>query len=206
MGATTWTCYTPYDPDPDAALQRLRREVFAAGNYRKPGADVRKNLDLLLRHMPGARNNPRLLAQVELLKHILDAAESGSDASLTPEERRELNRARALQAAGARLPWLRRPGRAPRTIEELLEEAGEDGTHSVLDITGIAKHRAHGTAAPLSERLLRAAFGSARPTRAELRAGDWSFTEGLERWQAVYFVVYEGGRSADYCFVGCSGD
>ena len=206
MGATTWTCYTPYDPDPNAALERLRRETFAAGNYQKPRADVRKNLDLLLRHTPGARNNPQLLAQIELLKHVFDAVESGSDASLTPGEKRELNRLRALQAAGARLSMLRGIGRAPRSLDELLEEAGEDGTHSVLDIGRITKRRGYASAAPLPPRQLRAAFGSSTPTKAELQAGDWSFTEGIERWQAVFFVVYESGRPAEYCFVGCSGD
>ncbi len=206
MGATTWTCYAPYDPNPEAALQRLRRETFAAGNYRKPGGDIRKNLELFLRFNPGARNNKRLMSQLRLCEHLFDAVESGSDAALTPEERRELNRARALQAAGARVPWLRRPGTAPATIDDLLDRAGEDGTHSVLDITRVAKRREYGTATPVPKKTLQAAFGSSKSTRAELEAGDWSFTERLERWQAVYFPVYEAGRPAEYCFVGCSGD
>ena len=33
MDASRWHYFTPYDPDPNAALQRLRQEVFATGQY-----------------------------------------------------------------------------------------------------------------------------------------------------------------------------
>lgn len=33
MGASSWRFYTSYQPDPEAALQQLRREVFARGEY-----------------------------------------------------------------------------------------------------------------------------------------------------------------------------
>jgi hypothetical protein len=33
MGASSWRYYTPYQPDPEAALQQLRRDVFARGEY-----------------------------------------------------------------------------------------------------------------------------------------------------------------------------
>jgi hypothetical protein len=33
MGASSWRSYTPYQPNPEAALQQLRRDVFARGEY-----------------------------------------------------------------------------------------------------------------------------------------------------------------------------
>jgi hypothetical protein len=33
MGASSWRHYTPYQPDAEAALQQLRRDVFARGEY-----------------------------------------------------------------------------------------------------------------------------------------------------------------------------
>src|SRR5262245_49066134 len=33
MGASSWRFYTSYQPDPEAALQQLRRDVFARGEY-----------------------------------------------------------------------------------------------------------------------------------------------------------------------------
>lgn len=33
MGASSWRYYTPYRADPEAALQELRRRVFAEGDY-----------------------------------------------------------------------------------------------------------------------------------------------------------------------------
>lgn len=36
MGASGWQYKVPFDPDVDAALRRLREEVFAAGTYAKP--------------------------------------------------------------------------------------------------------------------------------------------------------------------------
>jgi hypothetical protein len=36
MGASAWIYFTPYQPDPEAALQKLRNEVFARGEYYKP--------------------------------------------------------------------------------------------------------------------------------------------------------------------------
>jgi hypothetical protein len=33
MGASSWRYYTAYQPDPEAALQQLRRDVFARGEY-----------------------------------------------------------------------------------------------------------------------------------------------------------------------------
>jgi hypothetical protein len=33
MGASSWRYYTSYQPDPEAALQQLRRDVFARGEY-----------------------------------------------------------------------------------------------------------------------------------------------------------------------------
>lgn len=206
MGATGWTYYTPYISDPEAALERLRQETFRAGNYKKPGGDSRKGLEMLLQYHSD-RNNQDGIEAARSAMNMLDAVERGSDDLLTPEERRSLNQARALKAAGGYIPWLKKKRtRSWSTIEELLGDAADDGTHSILDITQIASRREYGAATPLSKRKLKSTFGTETPTRADLDVGDWSFEEELDRLQAVYFVVYDNGQPSEYCFVGCSGD
>jgi hypothetical protein len=39
MGASSWQYFTLFQADPEKALQDLRQEVFATGNYQKPGAE-----------------------------------------------------------------------------------------------------------------------------------------------------------------------
>ncbi len=82
MGASGWSYTTPYDPNIEAALQRLQREVFERGEYYKPWVEVwgyhdsilAKPLDQLeevrlhLRHDPGL-HLAQLVAAVRLRLH-----------------------------------------------------------------------------------------------------------------------------------------
>jgi hypothetical protein len=95
----------------------------------------------------------------------------------------------------------------PASIEDLLRNNPESGTHSILDIYGIADEPSFGAATPLSDEGLLRAFGTTQPTAEEVEsAPDSGFGENLERWQAVYFVVYKDGRPHQIHFEGCSGD
>ena len=69
MGATGWHYATPFDPDPEVALQRLRDDTFASGDYLPLGGIMRipRSVDL----PPGAPFGFRLLMTVFLsLIHI----------------------------------------------------------------------------------------------------------------------------------------
>jgi hypothetical protein len=103
--------------------------------------------------------------------------------------------------------------RGGATVEEAVARAGQDGTHSILDITdGISKTPNFGTAFPAPERWLIDAYGTSRPTRQMVEKG-FRPADDLERWSCVFFAVWDDGESAEgtgdprwWYFEGCSGD
>lgn len=94
----------------------------------------------------------------------------------------------------------------PTSIQELLRYNAESGTHSILDIDGIAEGPTFGAAAPVPDEDLLRVFGTTQPTAEDVEAVDFDFGEDLERWQAVYFVIYQDGQPSEIRFDGCSGD
>jgi hypothetical protein len=105
------------------------------------------------------------------------------------------------------------PVRNPQSIEEAIEIAGEDGTHSILDISrGTSKEPDFGTAFLAPDEWLLAAYGTTRPTRKVVEAHGFEPAENLDRWSAVYFAVWdvEGdeatGNPRWWYFEGCSGN
>ena len=178
MGASGWNYTTPYDPDPEVALERLREEIFAAGDYLPPGGIMK------FPHLP-----PGAPLGLQLLFATL----------------------RAIAAVSMAIHWIARGGRQPRSIDELLQMTGENGTHSILDITHISDIPEFCAATPLSKHRYLKFFGTTTPTRAQIEAandvqGD-RFDEGIRRWEAVYVVVHdESGSPIEYVFVGASGD
>jgi hypothetical protein len=116
-----------------------------------------------------------------------------------------------FSALSVTVHWLARGGRRPRSIDELLAMTGENGTHSILDITHTADVPEFGAATPLSKHRHLKYFGTLHPTRAQidtaLATPDDDPREGIRRWEAVYFIVHdEDGRPVEYVFVGASGD
>jgi len=181
MGATGWQYTTPYDSDPEAALQQLREEVFAKGDYLPLGGILRF---------------PR---------------EGAFPAGVPFPFRLIFSALRAIAALSVALHWLARGGRQPRTIEELLEMAAENGTHSILDITHTADIPEIFAAVPLSKHRRLKYFGTLTPTRAQAEAAFGLTAEGpddgIRRWEAIYFTVHdEDGMPLEYVFVGASGD
>ena len=179
MGASGWRYTTPYDPDPEVALDRLRERSFAAGDYLPPGGIMRFPRDL----PPGTPLNFRLMMALF----------------------------RAIAAVSMAAHWVARGGRQPRTIDELLSMTGENGTHSILDITHTADIPEFGAATPLSKHRHLKFFGTTTPTHAQVDAAATepgeALDDGVRRWEAVYFVVHdEVGTPVDYVFVGASGD
>jgi hypothetical protein len=110
-----------------------------------------------------------------------------------------------LSLSGAAGPARSGPQRAA-SIEELLEEAAEEGTHSILDITHVASQREFGAATRLPPRMLERHFGTTQPTREQVEELALDIADYLDRWEAFYFVVYRAGQPDEYAFIGCSGD
>jgi hypothetical protein len=180
MGATGWEYTTPYDPDPDIALQDLRDRVFETGDYLRPGEILR-----LPRHRD---SRPPLPAWFWAFYYL----------------------ARVISLFSFAASWLVRGGREPRTIEELLHDSGENGTHSILDIDHTADFPEFMAATPLTRCKLLDHFGTTTPTAKQFAEARDAFEEvmnEIKRWEAVYFTLHdENGQPSEYVFIGVSGD
>ena len=100
---------------------------------------------------------------------------------------------------------LRRLARA-RSIDEVLDLAGENGTHSILDVERTASARGIGMAAPAPRRWLQEIYGTGEPTRELVERHTGELDERLDRGEAVYVLVYRDGRPDEIYFEGHSGD
>jgi hypothetical protein len=186
MGASGWSYRTPYQPDVEAALHALREEVFARGEYLKPW------------EMMG-------IPYAEMRAMSDEAYAEFEDEE--PQILRPFGTTAPPEDAGAE------DADGPRTIDELLRTNAESGTHSILDIIGIADEPAFGAACPVPDEILMKCFGTTQPTVEQVGQG-WAnypkrlarLVEDLERWHAVYFVIYKDGAPHEIAFDGVSGD
>ena len=99
----------------------------------------------------------------------------------------------------------------PRTIDELLEQCEESGTHSILDIDHISSVPEFGALTPLSEQQLIELFGTARPTRSDVekwqgRIPSLAEPRLYERWEGIYFTLFKEGAPDEFYIEGASGD
>ena len=184
MGATGWYYFAPFEDDAERVLQRLREQVFRDGQYER---------------------------RVEYPEPDWDELEARDREA--PEERRNREKAEWLKLFAGRPEPLpeedRRP--PPPTIDALLDESGESGTHSILDIRHVSSRPEFLAVSPMPADRLRAIFGTDTPTRrkVESKIGDPDLIEDplvRERWQGVYFTVYQAGKPHEICFLGTSGD
>ena len=232
MGASSWRYYTSYRSNPEEALQELRRDVFArgeysfgfggfaqAGNPARAGGGLPTNFGAI---PPQAADMFNLITQMQGPEgRVVRAAMSGDFADLNAEERQAAEQLRPLlqmlQAGGLPggdetedededEPRVFPPGHRPVSIEELLEMVAEDGTHSVLDIEQTGSRLGFGVAAPMSPRQVARFFGTEQPTHEQVEQNWGDASDGLDRWQAYYLTVYRDGKPHEYAFIGCSGD
>ena len=95
----------------------------------------------------------------------------------------------------------------PKTIAALIRRAGESGTHSILDISKIAKSPSFGSRlADVGPGIARSLRHFPSPRANDVEHSELSFWEQLERWHARYFAIYADGEPAEYAFLGSSGD
>lgn len=157
-----------------------------------------------------AEHSDRLAALAEAaqpsLNQFLDAIANNSSDGLPDRIKHEFQRFQQLRGMS---PVLARHtadfNTPPGSIEELLAQAGESGTHSILDITRCGQRPRISTAFPLRPDLLTSTFGTTEPTHAQVENSELAFAEALN-WQAVYFAVYQDSTPVEWAFVGSSGD
>jgi hypothetical protein len=168
MGATTWNYFVPYEADTEGALQRLRQQVFRDGKYGS-GIPAPKEMKAAFEQLIAQSPNPELARQ-------------------------------QMEQAMAQMEQLRHlmpPEQTkPDTIEELLEQRAESGTHSILDIQRISSVPDFGAVCPMASEDLQNLFATDKPTRKLV----------AERWQGIYFTVYRDGMPDELFFMGTSGD
>lgn len=188
MGASSWHYFTAFDPDAGAALQRLRQSVFESGKFGDSLWD---------------EGGPAAAF----------AATAGPVAGDPARAAAEAMKAQMPWAQRVLLRFAARKGmdfhaniKKAKSIDEALELADTEGTHSILDIAAVGDEPDFGVAAPLDEATIVELFGTSKPTRAQVEELWGDISEDLERWQAVYFAVYKDGRPSEYAFIGCSGD
>lgn len=97
------------------------------------------------------------------------------------------------------------PGAKHATIFDAQQDAGEEGTRSILDVESVSLIPDFGVVAPVDEEQLLELYGTVEPTRRMVEQ-NMDFLEELDRGQAVYILLYEDGEPIEICFAGYSFD
>ena len=189
----------PYQANVEAALQRLRGEVFAREEYAPAITVTKAQLDTALKGVGSDWESNLAFFKAQ-----------SSDTKL-PQTTRDKFLLLANQ-----LEQMQKSGKSaqdsvpkPQTIDELLQLRGESGTHSILDVVRVSPTPELGAVSPLPKSEVVKVFGSEMPTRLQIekqaKAGALeSYTS--ERWQGIYVVVYQDANPVGIFFAGCSGD
>jgi hypothetical protein len=184
MGATGWLYFVPYQQDINTVLQKLKDDVFKQGQYEQPF-----NLD-----------QNEVESQLNFLSSVYQ--------SLPDEIRKHTNQFLELGQASAKQ---QRPQQTPKNIQQLLEQCGTEGTHSILDIEKVSSTPVSGAVAPLSNQQLIHIFGTEQPThdmveKWSTRIDSLNAEPLYERWEGIYIIVYKDSVPDEIYFEGCSGD
>jgi hypothetical protein len=98
------------------------------------------------------------------------------------------------------------PGPKHADIPEAIEDSGDGGTQSILDIVKVGPAPNYSVAGPLAPEELELALGTRKPTKQVIAARKADFLGGLDRGECAYVVVYEGDVPAELFFAGYSYD
>lgn len=208
MGASTWRYYTPYVSDPESALQTLRAEVFATGDYLDPTGSLETTLRHKFHRFGMDVDDPENRAIIANAEQVNQAVHSGNTSGLNRSDSALVKQIQMAQQwaalLGATVPSP--TSGPPSSIDDLLERAAESGTHSILDIEHTARRRGFSLATPIPQTTLRRFFGTVEPTHDAAEQHWADVAELLSSWQAYHFIVFSNGKPDEYAFVGCSGD
>jgi len=93
----------------------------------------------------------------------------------------------------------------PASINALLAECQESGTHSIIDISGISSSPEIGRAFPMPPDVMHELYGSTAPERAQVENRKHERSNELEHWHCWYVIVYKEGQPHEIYFEGVSG-
>ena len=106
-------------------------------------------------------------------------------------------------------------GSIEAAIEVVLEQFGEGGTHSILDIMRLSEEPEMDAICTISESELQQIFGTTQPTRDRVEAilvkeeepESWQmFWDDIGRGEGRYIIIYQGGQPSELFFAGYSFD
>ncbi len=97
------------------------------------------------------------------------------------------------------------PGAQHSSIGDVMSNASEEGTRSILDLDHVSEFPDFCAVAPLPESLLRELYSTIRPTR-EMVERNMDFLESVERGQGVYIILYKESQPSEILFAGYSFD
>jgi len=181
----------PYQAGISAALQRLREDVFARGDY---------------------ATAEETIASMDWLAAAKRNVEWAKNPNLPPETRQSYLAAASEYRKrywGQVLEKKSPPRPKPGTIEELLEQEGAEGTHSILDICCISAKARFGAISPFPPEKLTRFFPSGMPSHAEVEeAYEFGSLDKYvsKRWRGIYIIAFRDGKPDEIFFAGCSGD
>jgi len=93
-----------------------------------------------------------------------------------------------------------------KTLRAAFAAAGEEGTRSILDMSGISSKPESGQLAyPVDPEKLIEWYDTEKPTR-EMLEEDQSFFKILSRLEGCCIIVYKDGQPDEIMFAGCSAD
>lgn len=200
MGASGWEYFVPYEEDISAALQRLREDVFSRGDYLCGHGLAQKDFEVRLKRLLPAYESLMKAALAEAEDTSLPVDLRAAQQVVAEQMRKEIEKYRAGNPQAKQ---------KPKTIDALLAQQAEHGTHSILDITCISQKPKSGAISPFPASKLSKFFGSDTPSRARVqRAYESGMLERFvsKRWQGVYVIAYRNSSPAKIFFAGCSGD
>ncbi|GAB3512574.1 hypothetical protein [Phytohabitans suffuscus] len=183
MGASAWSRKVPYRTDVAAALRLAREDAYREGDF------ARDEPNLRARRMS---EQEYVDAEIAAMRAVLVDV-FGEDKAGDPND--EMARA-SWHAAQIDVV-------GPDT---LLASQPFSGTHSVIDMTGVAERPEGGSVAPLPDEELDRWFGTRRPDAAAVERALGEGLSGFARWQGAYVVAYAGDRPDEIYFFGFSGD
>lgn len=94
----------------------------------------------------------------------------------------------------------------PVTIPALIQQNGDAGTHSIIDMQGISDEPKEHHISPLPDEEVIKYFGHHQPTLAMLEQNNNNILNLCELWQGRYLLVYENEKPIDIFFIGISGN
>jgi len=176
VGASGWHHFVPYQEDIESALQKLRQQVFASGNYYR--VDHSEYRNMTEEDMRKRLNEGRVELQEEVKEIMLD-------------DWRQIQRLKEPTTIQELLRWNRESGTHSILDVTRVSEEPEFATVSPLSAEELREH--FGTLKPTHQQV-------------EVWLNNDDMFKLRRRWIGLYIIVFEDENPTEICFAGFSGD